>query len=79
MELRTFLAVGELVQAAAHLHGITGPVMFTVSRPTEPDWCANCGDCWMCRDEGSFDTDAPEPIKNQPVKHEDFFYEQHSF
>lgn len=33
MDLKTYIAVGELVQAAAHAHGITGPVEFTVCRP----------------------------------------------
>lgn len=29
----TYMAVAELVQAAAHRHGLTGPVQFTVCRP----------------------------------------------
>ncbi len=35
-ETRTILAVGELVQAAAHAHGITGPVQYTVCRSEPP-------------------------------------------
>lgn len=35
MSLKTVLAVGELVQAAAHLNGVTGPVEFTVCRPVD--------------------------------------------
>lgn len=30
MDLKTYIAVGELVQAAAHQHGLTGPVQWTV-------------------------------------------------
>lgn len=33
MNAKTYQAVGELVQAAAHQHGIVGPVAFTVCRP----------------------------------------------
>lgn len=33
MNIKTYLAVGELAQAAAHQHGIVGPVEFTVCRP----------------------------------------------
>ena len=33
----TYLAVGKLVQAAAHQHGIVGPVPFTVSKPRRGD------------------------------------------
>ena len=32
MDAKTYLAVGELMQAAAHQHGITGPIEFTVCR-----------------------------------------------
>lgn len=32
----TYLAVGELVQAAAHAHGLTGPVQYTVCNPEPP-------------------------------------------
>lgn len=35
----TDLAVGELIQAAAHQHGVVGPVPFTVSRPKYYEWC----------------------------------------
>lgn len=35
----THIAVGELVQAAAHQHGVVGPVPFTVSRPKYYEWC----------------------------------------
>lgn len=35
----TDLAVGELIQAAAHQHGVLGPVPFTVSRPKYYEWC----------------------------------------
>ncbi len=35
----TDLAVGEVVQAAAHQHGVVGPVPFTVSRPKYYEWC----------------------------------------
>ena len=34
----THIAVGELVQAAAHQHGVVGPVPFTVSRPKYYEW-----------------------------------------
>lgn len=41
MTLETYLAVGELVQAAAHHHGLTGPMPFTVcthrNEPAEAD------------------------------------------
>ncbi len=30
IDLKTHIAVGELVQAAAHAHGLTGPVPFRV-------------------------------------------------
>ncbi len=33
MDTKIHLAIGELVQAAAHLHGLTGPVQFTACRP----------------------------------------------
>ena len=33
MSLKTVLAVGELVQAASHAHGVTGPVQFAICRP----------------------------------------------
>lgn len=33
MTLKTYLAVGELVQAAAHQMGVVGPVQFTVIQP----------------------------------------------
>lgn len=52
MNIKTYLAVAELAQAAAHQHGVVGPVEFTVCRPhrseTNPDWCGNCGDCPQC-------------------------------
>lgn len=35
----THIAVGELIQAAAHQHGVVGPVPFTVSRPKCYEWC----------------------------------------
>lgn len=35
MDAKTYFAVAELVQAAAHQHGITGPVQFTVLAPKE--------------------------------------------
>ena len=30
MDAKTYLAIAELIQAAAHFHGLTGPVQFTV-------------------------------------------------
>lgn len=39
IDRKTFFAVGEMVQAAAHQHGIVGPVPFTVSRPKNYEWC----------------------------------------
>lgn len=40
IDLKTYLAVGELVQAAAHAQGITGPVPFTVCNvERDYDWC----------------------------------------
>jgi hypothetical protein len=35
MEAKTYLAVGELVQAAAHQHGLVGPVQFTACPPRD--------------------------------------------
>ncbi len=39
MDAKTYLAIGELVQAAAHQQGFTGPVQWTVcpNRDPEPD------------------------------------------
>lgn len=39
IKIETVIAVGELAQAAAHLHGVVGPVEFTVCRPRAYDWC----------------------------------------
>ncbi|MBX3267054.1 MAG: hypothetical protein KF831_10140 [Acidobacteria bacterium] len=39
IDRKTFFAVGELIQAAAHQHGVVGPVPFTVSRPKYYEWC----------------------------------------
>lgn len=39
MSLKTVLAVGELVQAAAHIQGVTGPVEFTVLTDRGHNWC----------------------------------------
>lgn len=39
MTNRTDLAVGELIQAAAHQHGVVGPVPFTICRPKPYNWC----------------------------------------
>ena len=33
----TRLAVAELVQAAAHAYGLTGPIQYTVCRPVDHD------------------------------------------
>lgn len=33
MDLKTYMAVAELAQAAAHAYGLTGPVQFTVCGP----------------------------------------------
>ena len=42
MNIKTYLAVGELAQAAAHYHGLTGPVQFTVCEPRDySSICAN--------------------------------------
>lgn len=81
MKMQTYLAVGELVQAAAHIHGLTGPVMFTVSATPE-QWCGNCGDCDMCDDDCEFcgeweqctcfDNDTDEDHEPE----EEFFYAQ---
>ncbi len=35
MNTKTYLAVGELVQAAAHMQGVVGPVEFNVCRPRD--------------------------------------------
>lgn len=34
-DLETQLAVGEIVQAAAHAYGLTGPVQYTVCLPAD--------------------------------------------
>lgn len=45
IDLKTHLAVAELVQAAAHHHGLTGPIEFTVLRPSptpfDPEYLKN--------------------------------------
>ena len=61
MSLKTVLAVGELVQAAAHINGVTGPVEFTVCRQTEPTWSGLDDDDtfpaeWL-KDTEAFDVD----------------------
>lgn len=35
MKLKTYMAIGEMVQAAAHAQGLTGPIGFTVCRVEE--------------------------------------------
>lgn len=35
IDRKTFFAVGEMVQAAAHQHGVVGPVPFTICRPKQ--------------------------------------------
>ena len=37
--IKTLNAVGEMVQAAAHQHGVVGPVPFTICRPKPYNWC----------------------------------------
>lgn len=44
MSLTTLLAVGELVQAAAHQNGVTGPVEFTVLGRSGSHWCGGDDD-----------------------------------
>lgn len=61
MSLKTVLAVGELVQAAAHIQGVTGPVEFTVCRHTEPTWCG-LDDDYIA--EGDDDTFPAEWLKD---------------
>lgn len=39
MSDETHIAVGELVQAAAHQYGVVGPVPFTICRPRDYSWC----------------------------------------
>jgi hypothetical protein len=56
-------AVGELVQAAAHQHGIVGPVEFTVCRPHESE----------ISDQGS-QIDADPDINSRPESDQKFFY-----
>ena len=60
MDLKTFLAVGELAQAAAHAQGLVGPVEFTV--------CPNRN-----KFGGKFDDDVP-PHDCPPEPKEEFFY-----
>lgn len=38
MDIKTIIAVGELVQAAAHQNGVTGPVEFRTL--CHQDWCS---------------------------------------
>lgn len=59
IDTKTYLAVGELVQAAAHLHGLTGPIQFTVQDDDDDryddfyddDNCGDCGECYDCFEE----------------------------
>jgi hypothetical protein len=39
IDTKTYLAVGELVQSAAHQLGVTGPVEFTVCSKRNYEWC----------------------------------------
>lgn len=39
MNIQTYLAVGELVQAVAHEHGVVGPVAYSVCPAREYEWC----------------------------------------
>lgn len=39
IDKKTFYAVAELVQAAAHQQGLTGPVEFTICGERDYDWC----------------------------------------
>lgn len=54
MSLKTVLAVGELVQAAAHINGITGPVEFTVLTDRGHSWCGLDDDYVSEGDDNTF-------------------------
>lgn len=68
MNAKTYLAVGELAQAAAHQHGLTGPVEFTVCRP-QP----------LKSQIRDLRFDADPDINSRPVEEEEFFYARHGF
>lgn len=72
LTLETYLAVGELAQAAAHYYGLTGPVQFTVCRPRSED--APVLNAAPRRD-------LCPAIEQPPAieRTDDFFYAQHSF
>lgn len=61
MDIKTYLAIGELAQAAAHLHGLTGPVEFTVCRPHKYNF------------DHDFDDDAGK-TESETAPEEEFFY-----
>lgn len=59
MSLKTVLAVGELVQAASHAHGVTGPVQFTVLTDRGHNWCGLDDDYVSEGDDDTFPAEGP--------------------